>query len=95
MRNDTTEIMDRLLGFDSRQFQRQMTDGLDEWCRRRRDAVKDRKVHKRVTCVMGLLVLGCWLAAPTRDYSLAEGVSYGEAEALTTEMLVLWRENTV
>lgn len=34
--NDRHNLIDRLQGFDGEELQREMTDGLDEWCRRRK-----------------------------------------------------------
>ena len=34
--NDIDNLIDRLQGFDSDELQREMTDGLDSWCQRRR-----------------------------------------------------------
>ena len=51
--NDIHNLIDRLQGFDGDELQREMTDGLDLWCRRRK---QQGRVVKR-TLLLALLLL--------------------------------------
>ena len=41
--NDIDDLIERLQGFDSDELQHEMTDGLDEWCRRRQQRARSAK----------------------------------------------------
>lgn len=60
--NDIQDLIERLQGFDGNQLQREMTDGLDEWCRRRQ-----RQTHsaKRVLLIALLLLTTTTIAMTT------------------------------
>lgn len=87
MKDEISETVDRLRGFDSRKLQREMTDGLAAWHRRRAQSVRDRRQYLATACVMLLLVFCSYQMAPTHPYRLADGVSYEEVVALNNSML--------
>lgn len=41
--NDIHDLIDRLQGFDGDELRREMTDGLDQWCRRRQQQARQTK----------------------------------------------------
>jgi len=51
--NDIENLIERLQGFDGEELQREMTDGLDEWCSRR----LQRTRHVKRVAVIALLLL--------------------------------------
>lgn len=87
MKDKMTETVDALLGFDSDELQRRMTDGLAEWMHRRKEAAHTRKLCVPALCVM-LAVAGAsyWLS-PVFDYNLAEGVEYEEVAMINNNIL--------
>ncbi len=87
MKDKMTETVDALLGFDSDELQRRMTDGLAEWMHRRKEAARTRRLCVPALCVM-LAVAGAsyWLS-PVFDYNLAEGVEYEEVAMINNNIL--------
>lgn len=53
MKSDIHHLIDRLQGFDGAELQREMTDGLDEWCSRRRL----HTLHVKRVALIALLLL--------------------------------------
>lgn len=53
MQNEITELIDRIYGFDTKEFQRQMVEGLDEWLRRRERRAKRARHVLAVLLVVG------------------------------------------
>lgn len=51
--NDIHDLIDRLQGFDSEELEQEMTDGLEEWCQRRRQHARN---VKRVVLIALLLL---------------------------------------
>ena len=51
--NSTHSLIERLQGFDDDELQRTMTDGLDEWCRRRK---QQGRAMKRALLLALLLI---------------------------------------
>lgn len=81
------KVADRLLGFDSRQLQRQMTDGLADW-HRRADAANNRRSYAATACVMLLLVQVCYLLTPSFNYRISnDNLSYDEVVDLNYSFL--------
>lgn len=87
MQDKKTELIDKLLGFDSRELQRKMTEGLEEWCNQRREALRTRKLCTAATCVMLLTVLCSYYLAPTASYRIDERQSYEGVVTLVGKML--------
>ena len=87
MNREMIETADRLLGFDSRRLQREMTDGLDRWHHRREEAFRDGRAYLAATCVAFAMVAVSYLLAPTTNYRLADGVSYEKVEAQTFKLI--------
>ena len=82
------KVADRLLGFDSRQLQRQMTDGLADWHRRRNEVAHNRRLYAATTCVMLLLMQTSYLLAPTFNYRISnDNLSYAEVVDLNYSLL--------
>ena len=82
------KVADRLLGFDSRRFQRQMTDGLSDWHRRRNEVAHNRRLYAATTCVMLLLVQVCYLLTPSFNYRISnDNLSYDEVVDLNYSLL--------
>lgn len=82
------KVADRLLGFDSRRFQRQMTDGLSDWHRRRNEVAHNRRLYAATTCVMLLLMQTSCLLAPTFNYRISnDDLSYAEVVDLNYSLL--------
>lgn len=89
MKSKNTEMIDRLLGFDSRQLEARMTDGFEDWCHQRAEATRDRRFVAMTCCAMALVVFVFWQTAPTTDYRLADRVNYEQAETEVYYMLGL------
>lgn len=87
MENEIREKTDPLYGYDTREFQRRMVEGLEDWLCRRREKARDRRLYLATTCVMLVLVSVAYRLAPTADYRLAEGVSYEELVEINNKML--------
>lgn len=87
MKDMTTETVDTLLGFDSVEFQRRMTDGLDEWMLRRKEAARTRRLCVPAFCVMLMVVAASYWASPVLDYHLADGVDYEEVAMINNNIL--------
>ena len=60
--NEINNLIDRLQGFDGDELQREMTDGLDEWCKRRGER---RRAVRRVVLVALLLLTTTAIALTT------------------------------
>ena len=73
MQNETTLLTDRLLGFDSRRLQREMTRGLGSWAHRHRETVLDRRTIVTTTCISLLMDSCASQMAPTPNYRLGDG----------------------
>ena len=87
MEEKKLEVVDRLLGFDSRQLQRQMTHGLADW-HRRADAANNRRSYAATACVMLLLVQACYLLTPSFNYRISnDALSYDEVVELNYSLL--------
>lgn len=82
-------LIDALLGFDRRELQRQMTDGLDEWCRRRNERASEARLYFRSMAVALLLMLPAYLLADTDTFCLSGGMTYLEAVTRTNALLCL------
>ena len=89
MKNKKTELMDRLLGFDSREFKRQMVEGLDEWIGRRTEASLTRRLCVPVLCATLLMVTVTYLATPVLNYRLGDGMSYETVTEKTDNLISL------
>lgn len=87
MKGKRNETIDHLRGFDSRKLQREMTDGLAEWQRRRAESARNRRQYLVTTCIMLLLISVSYRLAPTLNYRLADNKSYEEVETLTYHLL--------
>lgn len=81
------ETTDRLLGFDSRRLQREMTDGLDRWHHRREEAFRDGRAYLAATCVAFAMVAASYLAAPTANYRQTGSLSYEQAVKINNTFL--------
>lgn len=86
---DADQLIDALLGFDHREFQRQMTDGLDEWLRRREERASEMRLYLRSLVVVLFLALPAYLLADTDSYRLSGGMTYTEAVTRTNALLCL------
>ncbi len=89
MKDKMTETVDALLGFDSDELQRRMTDGLAEWMHRRKEAARTRRLCVPALCVMLAVAGASYYATPALDYCLGDGMTYEEAAAKTGKMLGL------
>ena len=89
MKDKMTETVDALLGFDSDELQRRMTDGLAEWMHRRKEAAHTRKLCLPVLCTVLLAASATYYATPVLDYCLGDGMTYEAAPAKTGKMLGL------
>lgn len=88
MEEKKLEVVDRLLGFDSRQLQRQMTHGLADWHRRHDEATRNRRLYAATACVMLLLVQACYLLTPSFNYRISnDDLSYAEVVELNYSLL--------
>ena len=65
-------MIDRIYGFDTKEFQRQMVEGLDEWLRRRERRAK-RARHVLATLMVVLSCLGYASAQATRGGMYVHG----------------------
>ncbi|MBP5528192.1 MAG: leucine-rich repeat protein [Bacteroidales bacterium] len=79
--NDIHNLIDRLQGFDGDELRREMTDGLDEWCRQRRQ--RDRMVKR--TLLLALLLLTTTAIAMTALPMLRPAKSAATEAAATPE----------
>ncbi|MBR0169757.1 MAG: hypothetical protein IJQ14_02825 [Bacteroidales bacterium] len=87
MQDKQTELIDKLLGFDSKKFQQQMTEGLEEWHRKQRE--RDILVRSYVfSFVFVAMVAVPTLMFPrTTNYRLDEGATIDEVVAMTNSVL--------
>lgn len=85
--NDPNPIIDALMGFDHRELQRQMTDGLDAWCRRRQERGAEARLYLKALVVAALMALPAYSLGGTADYSLSGGMTHSEAITYTNTML--------
>jgi len=87
MKDKMTETVDALLGFDSDELRRRMTDGLAEWMHRREEAARTRKLCVPALCVMLVVAVASYWASPVFDYHLADGVEYEEVAMINNNIL--------
>ena len=89
MQDKHTELIDKLLGFDSREFQRKMTEGLEEWhCKQReRDILVRSYVFSFVFVAM--VAVPTLMFPRTTNYRLDEGATIDEVVAMTNSELGL------
>lgn len=87
MQNKTTNLTDRLLGFDSQRLQREMTQGLGSWAHRHRETVLDRRTIVTTTFISLLMVSCASQLVPTTNYRLGDGQTYEGAVALANYLL--------
>lgn len=86
---DAEQLIDALLGFDHRAFQHQMTDGLDEWLRRRKESAGEMRLYLQSLAVVLLMSIPTHLLAGTDNYRLSGEMTYTEAIAETNALLGL------
>ena len=88
MKDRVTETIDLLRGFDSQRLQQEMTTGLPDWHRRRKEAAHNRRLYATTSCVMLLMVAGAFRLAPTLDYRISnDGTCYEEVVRINNNML--------
>lgn len=66
--NDIHDLIDRLQGFDSEELEQEMTDGLEEWCQRRRQHARN---VKRVVLIALLLLTSTAIAMTAIPWLIA------------------------
>ena len=84
MQDIQTELIDKLLGFDSKKFQQQMTEGLAEWHRKQRE--RDILVRSYVISFVfvAMVAVPTLMFPRTTTYRLDEGATIDEVVAMTT-----------
>ena len=87
MNDKNTPTVDRLLGFDSRRLQREMTAGLADWHRRRREATLDRRFVGTALVIASLMVTVTHQVAPTLNYRLDGDTSYEQTVEMNNAIL--------
>lgn len=82
------EMLDRLAA-EAQVRRLAQRDGADLplWCRRRAEVARNRRHYLAFACIMLLLVSCSYQLAPTRNYLVADGVSYEEVATLNNHML--------
>lgn len=85
----TFEQMLDALALEGRVRRMALHDGSDLtlWCRQRADATRHRRHYLASACIMLLLVSCSYQLAPTRNYFVADSVSYEEVETLNNHLL--------
>lgn len=85
----TFEQMIDALALEGRVRRMAQHDGADLtlWCRQRAEGARNRRQYLASACIMLLLVSCSYQLAPTRNYLVADGVSYEEVETLNNHML--------
>ena len=89
MKDKMTETVDALLGFDSDELRRRMTDGLTEWMHRRKEALRTRKLCVPVLCVVLVVATVTYFTTPFLNYCLDDGITYEAAVDLSNNLLGL------
>lgn len=90
MQNKTSDqIVDTLMGFDHRQFQCRMTDGVADWHLHRQELRSENRLCLKALALVALLVLPSYLFKATTNYRLSNGMTYAEAVANTNTLLGL------
>ena len=87
MSDKNTPTTDRLLGFDSRLLQQEMTKGLADWHRRRREAARSRRLVGLTSCLTLAMVSCVYQMTPTTDYRLDGAMSYEWVVEVNNTML--------
>lgn len=97
--NDINNLIERLQGFDGEELQREMTDGLDDWCRRRRQ--RERNVKRGVLIALLLLTTTAiamtaipWLRSALQSSSPTDAPSPTPASGSTPTLSVAAQEVT-
>lgn len=83
------ELIDTLMGFDHREFQRQMTDGFAQWHQRRLERRAAAKLYLKSLAFVALIMLPSYHLGATSNYRLSNGMTYSQAIDNTDTLLGL------
>lgn len=83
------ETIDRVMGFDSRKLQREMTVGLADWCRKKEEESRARRLYLATLGAVLLLAVPAYGLAPVKDYRLDSRTCYEKVMTTTNNILSL------
>ena len=81
------ETIDRVMGLDSGKLQREMTEGLAEWCRKKEEEAHARRLYLTTLGAVLLLAIPAYSLSPVQDYRLDSRTNYEEVMTTTNNIL--------